>query len=314
MNERTKNFQGLRLLFLLGIAFMHADMKFIGEGWLICTFFFVLSGFLYKQPEKWGVYYKKKLLKIFPLYWLSLVVCIFVRHIAVKWDIIPHVLLLQSYIPSPSVAPYYYEYVGVSWFISSLLFCYIISPPLYMLVTKIKKSNVQLVLVTLVLAMFILRSSLRFHDGYGIWLFYISPFYRILEYLTGMLLAIMIRNLEPRKMQGQEIISILLVFLIVFYLRKGLAVEFIPVVFLFFIYYVYMYKSVLMDVVFGNKVVVFIARYGMALYLFHQFLFFFFWETNGFSRFNAILTAIIVSVAIGYCYSKILSIFTRKKS
>ena len=312
MNERTRNFQGLRLLFLIGIAFMHANMKFIGEGWLICTFFFVLSGFLYKQPEKMGVYYRKKLFKIFPLYWLSLILCIVLRKVTVDWDILPHILLLQSYIPSSSTDLFYYNYVGVAWFISSLLFCYLISPPLYKLLNKIKTTNVQLVLLLLILFMFILRSTLKLPDGYGIWFFYISPCFRILEYTTGMLLGMLIRDVEQKKIKGQEFISALILFAIIFYQRNQLSVQFITVVYLFLVYYTYTYKSLLMDVLFGNKIVVALAKQGMALYLFHQFLFFYLYENCGFNRFYGIVVSIGVSILIGVCYSYVASAISRK--
>lgn len=313
MNDRTRNFQGLRLLFLIGIAFMHANLQFIGEGWLICTFFFVLSGFLYRHPQCLRSYYKKKLIKIFPLYWLCLVLCIYLRHLAVSWDVLPHILLLQSYIPSSSSISYYYDYVGVSWFISSLLFCYLMSPLLYKLLSKIKRNHLCLVLSLLLLGMFLLRSSLKIPDGYGIWFFYISPFYRILEYTAGLIFGLLIYDIEQSKVKGQEIISVVVLFAIIFYQRHQLSVLCITLVYLFLIYYVYAFKSVLMDFLFGNKVVVFLAKYGMSLYLFHQFLFFYLLENFNVSHLCGMLISICFSILIGMIYSYCVSIISQGK-
>ena len=55
------------------------------------------------------------------------------------------------------------------------------------------------------------------------------------------------------------------------------------------------------------------AKYGMALYLFHQFLFFYLFENCGFNRFYGIVVAIGVSILIGVCYAFVASTISRKK-
>ncbi|MCQ2608309.1 MAG: acyltransferase family protein [Bacteroidales bacterium] len=313
MKERTKNFQGLRVLFLLGIVFMHANLTFIGEGWLLCTFFFVLSGFLYKHPENTAVYVKKKILKTFPLYWLCLLLYVVLCHPNISIDILPHIFLLQSYIPSSAANAFYYKYLGVSWFLSSLLFCYIVSPFLYKLLERLKQEHTFLILMMLVIFMYIIRSCKLLPKEYGIWFYYISPFYRIFEYTAGMLLAKTIKD-KPiaGKMRFQECISILIIIGMIVFLRHGMHVQFVTALFLFIIYYLYTYKSVIMDAIFGNKVVIWIARYGMALYLGHQFLYVYFFKILQLHRAPSILLAIIISIAIGWLYSLIVTKANKK--
>lgn len=308
MNERTKNFQGLRLLLLFGIVFMHAELTFIGTGWLICTFFFILSGFFYRHPDDIGKYIRKKLFKVFPFYWICLFLTIFLREsVTLENDIWKYTFLLQSYLPSSSEERAFYRYLGPSWFLSSLLFCYILSPFIYKLMKKIPKQGYVLALGLLVTGMLMLRSSNLVPKEYGIWAFYISPFYRVLEYSLGLLLRELIIDKELRIVRFSNILGIIVVAILVIYLRYNFIVYYVPVLFLVVIYYFYMYKSKLLDIIFGNCVVVYLAKYGLELYLAHQFLFAYFYHDLGMREWPAILLAILCSFALGISYSFIVN-------
>lgn len=317
MNERTQNFQGIRLLLLMGIVFMHAGMQFIGTGWLICTFFFILSGFLYKHPKSISAYIKKKLLKTFPLYWICLLLYFFLFGFNVKLDVIPHIFLLHAYIPSISEnaltsenfipTQYYFKYLGPSWFLSSLLFCYLVAPLLYKLFFKIKRENILTILLILFLFIILLRnySSYIIPDGYGVWAFYISPYFRVFEYALGMLLGFAIKDSPRRKIKGVNFISIAIITALVLYLRGQMSVLFISGIFLFLIYYIYMYKSTLMDIVFGNKIVVTLANYSLAIYLAHQPIWRYLFHECHVSNWISILGATVLSTLLGFLYAQI---------
>ncbi|MDE6377212.1 MAG: acyltransferase family protein, partial [Duncaniella sp.] len=71
-------------------------------------------------------FFKKRLIKIYPIYFISLVAAIALKGCmlrALPFD----VLLLQSWIPMGS---YFFSGNAVSWFISSLLLCYALFCPL----------------------------------------------------------------------------------------------------------------------------------------------------------------------------------------
>lgn len=314
MNERTRNFQGIRLLFLLGIAFMHADMPFIGTGWLMCTFFFVLSGFLFRQPENYGKYVKKKLLKTYPIYWFFFLLYLILYHFPLDIEAIPHFLLLQSFFPAiSSNSPFYYHYLGPSWFLSSLLFCYIVSPFIYKQLHKLQKETVLLLLFTLLFLMIILRGNYTIYvpQGYGIWFFYISPFFRLLEYTLGIMLQIVIKDKEQVSIKGIDFISMFIIAFLIIYLRADMNVLFISGIFLFLIYFCYCYKSKLMDIIFGNKIVVTLAKYGLALYLGHQLLDKYFYNVCQLHAWPAILLAIVLSILVGFLYEKLVDLIKK---
>lgn len=315
MNERTRNFQGLRLLLLFGIVFMHAGLKFIGTGWLMCTFFFILSGFFYRHPDNIFKYIKRKLLKVFPFYWICLFLTIFLREsVSLEGDVWKYILLIQSFFPSDSVELAFYRYLGPSWFLSSLLFCYIVSPFIYKLIKKIPKEGYILTLGLLVTAMVVVRGSDIVPKGYGIWAFYISPFFRVLEYTLGLLLRELIIDKEVRIVKHIDVVSIIVVTLMIIYLRASLTVLYVQVLFLVVIYYFYMYKSKLLDVVFGNHVVVYLAKFGIELYLAHQFLFAYFYYDLGMKVWPAVLLAIVLSFVLGISYSFIVQQIEKYKN
>ena len=135
---KTEQFQGLKLLFVLSIVFMHAGMPILGEGADLCSFFFVISGFFYKGETcvRYRDYMWNKISSMLPLQWMSVILAVVVLHLSVHWDIIPHLLLLQSYIPEKGFE--FFNYNGVAWFLSSLMFCYALSPVVYKVILKIK--------------------------------------------------------------------------------------------------------------------------------------------------------------------------------
>lgn len=144
MNERTISYQGLRLLFFVSIVAGHCGHTICGGGGELCSFFFIISGFLYKYRAKYWDYMMKKVLGIFPIYYICLAVTIlghaYKGHLHLGLDIFPHLFLLQSWIPSVDGSPSSF-YVGPAWFISSLLFCYAISPICYNTIRYIGKGG-----------------------------------------------------------------------------------------------------------------------------------------------------------------------------
>ena len=129
-----KSLQGLRLLGIITIVAGHAGFSLWGGGdW--CAFFFILSGFLYKTEVKncsdFISYVWHKVKSIYPVYWFCLFAYIALAYIrgnveqyTIGWDLIAHLALLQSWIPCVEAM----SYLGLAWFLSSLMFCYCCSP------------------------------------------------------------------------------------------------------------------------------------------------------------------------------------------
>ena len=105
----------------------------------LVSFFFVVSGFLYRDKLIWKKYIVKKMLALFPAYWIILLIHCMMSMLGgvnkFTIDIIPYALLVQSWIPQESVF-YALKYVGVAWFLYSLLFCYILSPICHRLILR----------------------------------------------------------------------------------------------------------------------------------------------------------------------------------
>ncbi|MCP1477245.1 MULTISPECIES: acyltransferase family protein [Pseudomonas] len=114
-------------------------------GPLMVTFFFVLSGFVisishYKKKIEFGRFYLNRISRIFPAYFVSLL--IFVAYSPAPTDMYDAVLaltMLQAWVPS-------YALIGNSpaWSISVEIFFYLVAPALILLSNKGEKSSAKL--------------------------------------------------------------------------------------------------------------------------------------------------------------------------
>ncbi len=222
--HKTDQLQFLRFGAIFWIFCFHAHIHDVGNlnpdynkwysiGLNGVVFFFILSGFIsgYHSYEKEitvtfsGIvsYVKKKLKKLYPLY---LAVTLF----SVIFSDIPtliasgspgllnyplrllarHLLLLQSWI---KIFPgEYFTYSEVGWFLSTILFMYILNLPLRALATKIRKqrnSTIIFVIISLIYAcLSILWCYLMRNTDVEFWACTI-PISRLGEYVCGMALG-----------------------------------------------------------------------------------------------------------------------------
>ena len=153
MWNRTKSYQGLRLLFFVSIVAGHCGHTICGGGGELCSFFFIISGFLYKYNNDYWKYVKRKIINIFPIYYVCLFILllgkIYTGHLHLGVDIIPHLLLVQSWLPAFKETSHFY--LGPAWFISSLLFCYLVSPLCYKLIKQNNKYVAIIMLTVLII-------------------------------------------------------------------------------------------------------------------------------------------------------------------
>jgi len=133
--------QSLRFIFVMMIFMSHFDYRdirgFDAGGDCGVAFFFMLSGFVcslsYGQRIcegvfRYGDFIWKRLKKLYPLHLFSLLFFLLVSQTTLDLKVLANALLLQSWVPDPD---WYFSCNKVSWFLSSLLFCYVVFPWVY---------------------------------------------------------------------------------------------------------------------------------------------------------------------------------------
>lgn len=134
-----KELTSLRFILVLVIFFHHALPCYPGGGDMGVACFFVLSGFCYALGYGKKVkgadfdyrgYIKSRLVKFYPLHWITLLAAIPISlYAGLGWKngvvLGLNGLLLQSWIPLSAV---YYSFNGVSWFLSDMVFLVAIFP------------------------------------------------------------------------------------------------------------------------------------------------------------------------------------------
>lgn len=220
--------------------------KFFYEGYLGVTFFFILSGFIltYNYYEKFNeiniekikVFYKARIARIYPVYLLTFVIAIPLSIGGILKEPLNYLgvgiinlSMLQSFIPVPSV---YFSFNGPAWSISVEMFFYVLFPFLiYFVMKKIKISKkmwlllfICFVYVSGLILVWYMRDSELSH-----WLFYILPTFRILDFIIGIIIALLFIRVKQTGlliinsfhfMTIMEVTAILL-FILAFYFHEN---------------------------------------------------------------------------------------------
>lgn len=171
-------------------------------------------------------YIKKKIFKVYPLYFITTVFTIIytttIPSIIAYHDftnfeglkillgqlaqLIKNLLLIQSWFPSN-----YFSYNGVGWFLSTIMFLYVISIPLRALATKIKKTKkpetifavvfVGAYLLTWLYCYLTRNTNMEYTQ-------YVLPVSRVGEYICGMALGYLICYIK-RKIADNRWVTVL---------------------------------------------------------------------------------------------------------
>lgn len=198
-------FEGLRCIFMLAIFCGHLEVykipffQGIGAalgGNLAVTFFFILAGYVaelsfIRKPEQASSYLSwigKKIWRFYPLHIVTMLCALPFLFLNPTHDtfnlvkiITANVLLIKSLIPS---SDYYFSLNGVSWFLCTWLLLTAVSPCLH---TFIKDKHKYALLLFVLIRIII--STLAYYIDLLPWFTYISPWFRIFDYLIGMLIA-----------------------------------------------------------------------------------------------------------------------------
>ena len=310
-NSQTRFFQGFRFLFIMAIVIMHAGYPILGNGADLCSFFFVLSGFLYKKKNNKNplLYIYKKIEKTYSVYWfcfaLFLIVNFLIGELHFKLRILPHIFLLQSLVPS--TGEYYFEYVGTAWFLSSLFVCYVLSPYLSKLQLLIGTKYAFVLSLSLLLLMY-------FSDwgNYKTWLIYISPYFRICEYFMGLCLSSIVTKIKPVK--SNIIYDIIIIGIYFIILNLKILGNLSSLIHLAFIFYLYTFRSSLIKCIFGHYIFLIMSIYLIFIYLVHMIIFVPLIENVRIGNLEGMFISIIFSVVWGGIYYAFKSCIMSYKS
>ena len=195
-----RSLQSWRFIFALMIFLHHfpVDGKglFAAGGSCGVSFFLVLSGFVMsagygervlQNDFNYGNYFKKRLTRVYPLHLLCLCVAALLLVMAGAFGLKNGVvlginaLLLQSWIPVKEI---YFSFNAVSWCLCDLLFFYAMFPLLHRFLARIGLGK-SIVLTSMTVAVyFVILYSIPEDLGHP--LLYISPLFRLLDFVIGM--------------------------------------------------------------------------------------------------------------------------------
>lgn len=213
--------------------------------------------------------------------------------------------LTQSYIPLPE---YYYSFNSPSWNISNEFFFYALFP--FLIARKPKTLFfISLFIFSMILVAWLSQKVYQPLQGIYNWLFYINPFFRLFEFIIGILVFHLVckNSLLNRKMKETaiatsfELGSILLLFILIFFidnipnfLSKG--VFFGPIFAL--VIYVFYFESGVISKLLSNKFFIYLGEISFGMYMWHQIVFRY---LNDYS----IDKFLIANTTIGFCLTLI---------
>ena len=194
---KRKDYIGLRsirgigaiLIFYHHFGFDSAVTDSFGD--LAVSLFFMLSGLVLSMTYRGnkldcdsraiGRFMKKRIFKIYPVYFLSLLVAVLVT--GCDYKVLPlDLLLLQSWLP---LARFYFSGNSVSWFVSSLFFSYIMFIPLQKALTLRYNTFIKVFGLGIILY-FVIAALIPGFLVKGI--IYINPVMELPAFVIGMLI------------------------------------------------------------------------------------------------------------------------------
>lgn len=182
--------QSLRFVFVMMIFMSHFAYRDIGPfdagGDCGVAFFFMLSGFVVsmgygRQIQEgsfhYGRFLRKRFWKLYPLHLLCLLFWLVVSQSVIDGRVVLNLFLLQSWIPDNE---YYFSCNSVSWFLSCLLFCYLLFPWAYKHVSKGWTAGV--------LATYVMVCLLTPYEDVNA-ILYVNPLVRFVDFYIGVVLC-----------------------------------------------------------------------------------------------------------------------------
>lgn len=207
-----KTINGWRAVFALMIVLFHVGVTGLEEmTWAGVTFFLMASGFLLAMRHPFdrldAAHYRRFVwshaIKLFPLHWLTLVLWLVALALLGLLVIDPlalslNVSLLQSWSLTHAI---YFSYNKFSWFLSTLLFCYLCYPLLARWFLPLRLRYKLLILVALAIIDIV---ALAGTDDYSRTALYVFPPVRLIDFLIGMTLAHLVNHVKRFRILGRS--------------------------------------------------------------------------------------------------------------
>lgn len=248
--------------------------------------FFILSGCMVvlshsRENLKTISFVKYELKKFYPEYIIAFIMGLTLEmawnknNLAniLKLDFLKQALInlamLQSWFKSPQIV---FSFNGVSWFLSSLVFCYIMSPTAIKIL-KNHKNNMFIILGAILALRFAyiltmkklgLTENLLFTN--------VLPPYRFLEFLCGMCIGYLFieNNKERRQNPIYQIIGVVSFLCISYYSYRYYKINYIFIIFELFLVYTLLFYEGWIDKIAELKFISKFSSIILPFYLFHQ--------------------------------------------
>lgn len=215
--NRNKAIDGWRFLFALLIIWHHlpwVNGHLHELGYCAVSFFFIVSGYLSfgSDTSNLKAYYGRKFFRIFPIYWLALVLSL-IETVPIRsfwnehciWDILQHFFLLQAYFKNPTC------YLNPpTWFLCVLVLFYAILP---LCQRVLKRYPLYFTIGVCVYALAAVVITWLCFDG-ETWMRVFMPLVRISECLLGMLLAYYLKDKSVSIVHSFVAVGILALFFV----------------------------------------------------------------------------------------------------
>lgn len=343
LDGRINSFTGLKAISLFCIFWWHSPLPAppVDLGARMCELLFVCSGFLVgynnkcKKSLEWSFYKSKryiinKIVMFYPLHVVTFIISIINIYLNgdgfhFKDGIIAlyNLLLLQSWNNSPDV---FFSFNGVSWFLASLMFCYLLTP-VFLHFIKNLKTTLVLFPVVFVFRCFLEWSHIRYPDILSINI-HVNPLIRCLEFFMGMLLIPLFYKSKEKCSVYKETTRIKLIFSFIEIVITVLVISFVikmnmiwPRCFFVMLFcvlvFVYAFDCGIISKLLSIKILRCFSKIQFEFYLFHGVLIEFFSPlllkiVNNKYLSNAILFMIIIFISniyiLGYRKLRLLKV------
>lgn len=333
---KNKSIQGLRGLFAIGVLLSHCYfLGDYGQSEIIFNsvlqklanvgFFFIVAGYFLARSSSVNLslwhFLKKKMTRVYPLHLLVLLALVGLAVLTDAFEFnltLPlNALLIQTWIPSIESAT---SYNTVSWFLSSLMFCYIVG---YLVVRFCRYSRryIYIYILTLCLVLYKVVISLVFPTGdTGYYWCYLSPIAGCADFLVGVSVALLLKDKEMPNMLWLQCLSLLLL-VASFALKQYLPTNYcrgffmLPANILTLVSFVT--ETRFSKCLFGNKFLVFLGDISFEIYLLHPLIIRLVGNRSiakmlsDVSPFITLLVLVTCCIVAAVIYKKIFILFTK---
>lgn len=210
-----KSLIGLKGVLAIAVFFHHLNYGFVFGGTQAVAYFFVISGFLMAlgyqgkfDNLKVSSYFRfmfKRLAKIYPLHLLTFLFSLVPIWLEGGFGNIQVGLIIKNLFLCTSwanIGPEVFGFNSLSWYLSTTFALYLITPIILFFIDRYgfynKLSKLIIGFFVIMFAGFVIAYPINNMEAYsfGWWYIYISPYYRIFDYMAGIFLGYIYINIS----------------------------------------------------------------------------------------------------------------------